>query len=63
MARLTPEELAAFVGDSCTRHGVPAKIEDPFAMQRIAVLLRGRDDRTGAPRPAADRPAGTATNE
>ncbi|MDP1795051.1 MAG: hypothetical protein Q8K63_13030 [Acidimicrobiales bacterium] len=61
MARLTAEELAAFVEESCQRHGVPTKIEDPFTMQRVAALLRGQDDRMAAQRPAVagamvDRP-------
>jgi len=63
MARLTPDELAAFVEATCARHGVPVKIDDPFTVQRIAVLLRGQDDRHGAQRRAVDWPDEQASGE
>ena len=56
MARLTPDELAAFVGASCQRHGVAAKVEDPAVLNRVAVLLRGQGDQPGAQRRLVDRP-------
>ena len=41
MARLTPEELAAFVAESCRRQGVPVKVTDANVLANIATLLRG----------------------
>ena len=56
MARLNPEELAAFVEASCERHGVPAKLSDPVVLNRVAVLLGGQGDRPDAQRRAAAQP-------
>ena len=36
---MTPAELAAWVGESCARQGVPAKVTDVGVVARIAVLL------------------------
>jgi hypothetical protein len=54
VARLTPEELAAFVELSCLRHGVPSKLDDQGVIARIAVLLRGDGDQSAASRRAVD---------
>jgi hypothetical protein len=60
MARLTPEELVAFVERSCVQHGVPPKLDDQGVIARIAVLLRGDGDQSAAPRRAVDVPAPAA---
>ena len=41
MARLTPEELAVFVAESCERQGVPLKVTDVRVLANVATLLRG----------------------
>jgi hypothetical protein len=63
MARLTRDELVAFVAASCARSGVPVRITDPVAVARVAVLLAGRDAGPTAQRRAADRPASDPPNE
>lgn len=40
MARLTPDELALWVEQSCARDNVPVKITDPNLLSRVSVLLR-----------------------
>lgn len=42
VGRLTPEELAAFVAESCDRQGVPVKVTDARVVADVAVLLGGR---------------------
>ena len=39
MARLTGDDLAAFVAASCDRSGVPVKVTDRGAIGQVAVLL------------------------
>jgi hypothetical protein len=56
MARLTPDELAAFVEASCDRHGVPSKLSDPVVLNRVAVLLKGQGGHPDAQRRAAAPP-------
>jgi len=41
MARLTPEQLAVFVAESCDRQGVPVKVTDVRVLADVATLLRG----------------------
>ncbi len=41
MARLSEEELAAFVEASCARSGVPGHVDDSAVIGRVAVLLLG----------------------
>jgi len=41
MARLTSEELAAFVAESCERQGVSVKVTDVRVLANVATLLRG----------------------
>jgi hypothetical protein len=41
MGRLTPEQLAAFVAESCDRQGVPVKVTDLRVLANVATLLRG----------------------
>jgi hypothetical protein len=39
MNRPTAEEVAAWVEESTARQGVPVKVEDSGAVERVAVLL------------------------
>ena len=41
MARLTSEQLAVFVAESCDRQGVPVKVTDVRVLADVATLLRG----------------------
>jgi len=41
MARLTSEELAVLVAESCERQGVPVKVTDVRVLANVATLLRG----------------------
>lgn len=50
MARLTDEEVAAFVAASCRAQGVPVKVTDPLVLGEVAVLLGGRGRADGDPR-------------
>lgn len=50
MARLSDEELAAWVAASCRRHDVPVKVADALAVADVVVLLSG-----GTVRPPAKR--------
>lgn len=34
-----PEELEAFVVESCARHGVPPKVTDTVVVRKVATLL------------------------
>jgi hypothetical protein len=55
MARLSPEQVAAWLADSCARQDVPVAVTDPRTLARIGVLLGG----TGGAAPeggAAPRP-------
>ena len=48
MARLSGEELAAFVAASCERSSVPLKVTDALVVRSVTVLLTGSPD-TGEP--------------
>ena len=63
MARLSGDELAAWVAASCARSGVPLRITDPVAIRDVVVLLQGRDGRHAAQRPAADRSSSDPPDE
>ena len=39
MNRPTAGEVAAWVAESTARQGVPVKVDDPGAIERVAVLL------------------------
>ena len=41
MGRLTQEQLAVFVAESCERQGVPIKVTDVRVLANVATLLRG----------------------
>jgi len=41
MARLSGDELAAFVAASCERSAVPLKVTDPLVVRSVRVLLTG----------------------
>lgn len=41
MARLTGDELAAFVTASCERSAVSVKVTDSLVMRSVALLLTG----------------------
>lgn len=59
MARLTSEELAAWVAASCERHGVPVKVTDAAVVDQVAVLLTGqpaRHAKRGGRRAVSDTP-------
>ena len=41
MARLTGDDLAAFVAASCERSSVPLKVTDALVLRSVTVLLTG----------------------
>lgn len=44
-SHLAPEELAAWVAQSCAAQGLPVKVTDPTVVRRVALLLRsGKSD-------------------
>ena len=51
MARLTGDDLRAWVEASCSAQGVPVKVTDPMVVARVGVLLTGK----GPGRPQAKR--------
>ena len=51
MARLSGEELAAWVTASCARSGVPVRVTDQAVLGRVVVLLQGREGRPGSDTP------------
>lgn len=51
---MSPEELEAFVIESCARHGVPAKVTDTVVVRRVATLLGGPTHRPASGEAAAD---------
>lgn len=55
MARLTGDELAAFVAASCARSGVAVKVTDALVVVRVTVLLTGTAGAHGGSRGAAAR--------
>ncbi len=55
MARLSGDELAAFVTASCQRSGVPVKVTDVLVVRSMTVLLTGAASAAGASRRAAVR--------
>ena len=55
MARLSGEELAAFVVASCQRSGVAVKVTDALVVRSVTVLLTGNASDAGASRRAAVR--------
>jgi len=58
MARLTGDDLAAWVARSCAASQVPIKVTDARAVGVVAVLLLGRARATAqpGPRPARSDP-------
>jgi hypothetical protein len=58
MGRLTPDEIAAWVTESCVAQGIPVQICDPHVIQRVAVLMgrtvEGSRARLRSTRPAPD---------
>ena len=55
MARLTGDDLAAFVAASCARSGVEVKVTDALVVVRVTVLLTGTAGAAGGSRGAAVR--------
>ena len=53
MARLSGEELAAFVVASCQRSGVAVKVTDELVVRTVTVLLTGNASDAGDSRHAA----------
>lgn len=51
---MSPEELEAFVIESCARHGVPTKVTDTVVVLRVATLLGGPTHRPASGGAAAD---------
>lgn len=51
MARLSGDELAAFVAASCERSAVPVKVTDALVLRSVTVLLTG----TSIAEPIVDR--------
>ena len=47
MARLSGDELAAFVATSCERSAVPVKVTDPLVVRSVTVLLTGMHGAAG----------------
>ena len=47
MARLSGDELAAFVAASCERSAVPVKVTDPLVVRSVTVLLTGTHSAAG----------------
>lgn len=62
MARITAEELAAWVKASCAAQGIPERVADPAVLAQVGTLLGGRQ---GEPPHGAQRrggsPAGAPT--
>lgn len=56
MARLTPEQVRAWVERSCAEQDIDVAVTDPATVARIVVLLGGTG-REGPGRDAADRAA------
>ena len=50
MARLTDEEVLAFVVASCAAQGVPVKVTDPLVLGKVALLLGSRGRTVRGPR-------------
>ncbi len=52
MAKLTREQVAAWLATSCAAQGVPVKVTDPQTLAKVAALLTPAG---GAPRSRAER--------
>ena len=52
MARLSGDELAAFVAASCERSAVSVKVTDPLVVRAVTVLLTGTP---GSAEPVVER--------
>ena len=60
LSRLSPEELAAWVTESCAAQGVPVKVHDPAVIKRVGALLGAKPDGTrGRKRSGTRDPAGS----
>ena len=62
MARLSRDELVAWVSASCAAQGVPVFVTDPTVLGRVGLLLGGRPGapaRRGSASEAAGRPLET----
>lgn len=55
VARLSGDDLAAFVAASCDRSGVPVKVTDPGVVRSVTVLLTGTAAAAGGSRRRAGR--------
>lgn len=55
MARLSGDELAAFVAASCERSGVSVKVTDPWAVRTVTALLTGTPITNGQESSVAER--------